>query len=98
MHVKIKVNGQLIASMTLNEPESKVYSVLAPSSLLRENNVLTFELPDADSPHYLGVSNDTRLLGINVQWIKLDRADVDGTSGVDVRDAHFIRKSVAGLQ
>lgn len=79
--VKIKINGQLIASMTLNEPESKVYSVLAPSTLLRENNVLTFELPDADSPHYLGVSDDTRLLGINVQWIKLDRVGVDPPVG-----------------
>lgn len=71
-HVKIELNGQAVQTLTLVEQEPRVYTITVPGAVLRDRNVLTFELPDADSPISLGVSNDTRLLGINVEWIKLE--------------------------
>jgi hypothetical protein len=72
--VKIEVNGVSIRTLTLTEIEPQVYEVAIPGAVLREKNVLIFELPDAESPASRGLGNETRLLGINVQWMKLDAA------------------------
>ena len=70
--MRIKLNGQPIETLTVIAPEPREYAAKIPAAVLRENNVLTFELPDAESPLALGVGGDARLLGINVQWLKLD--------------------------
>jgi hypothetical protein len=69
--VKLSLNGELLTTFTLGETEPQVYSIELPLPSLRERNVLTFEMPDAESPKRLGVSGDLRLLGINVQWLEL---------------------------
>jgi hypothetical protein len=81
--VKMEINGQALQTLTLTEIDAKVYQLIIPGAVLREKNVLIFELPDAESPAYLGISNETRLLGINVQWAKLDAA---GASSTDVNE------------
>jgi hypothetical protein len=70
--VEVELNGQRLNTLNLKEAEAKTYSVELPGHLLRERNVLTLNLPDAESPSALKVSEDTRLLGINVQWMQIE--------------------------
>jgi hypothetical protein len=71
-HVGVRLNGELLTTLVLTERESRVYSIALPHELLRERNVLSFELADAESPRQLGAGEDSRLLGINVEWIELE--------------------------
>lgn len=70
--VRITINNQVVASLTLSQPQQNTYSFQLPRDLLRKENVLTFELPDAQSPKSLGVSEDGRLLGISLRSIQVD--------------------------
>ena len=72
--LSIKLNKQPVAQLTLRESDLKEYSIALPANLLRDQNTVTFELPDAESPKNLGISEDTRLLGVNVQWLLIDSA------------------------
>ena len=69
----LKLNEQEIAALTLTRAEPQVQTIEIPASVLREKNILMFTMPDAASPKSLGVSEDVRLLGFNVQWIEIDR-------------------------
>jgi hypothetical protein len=73
--VRLILNGETLETLTLTELEAKEYSIQFPRQSLREQNELTFEMPDAQSPKQLGVGGDLRLLGINVQWIELATED-----------------------
>ncbi len=75
--VRVGINGKIIETLTLADDNPKIYKVVVPRAALREQNVLTFELPDAASPASLGLGDEARLLGINVEWIKLDFADAE---------------------
>jgi hypothetical protein len=70
--VIIKLNDQQIAGWTLTSAEPQEQSIELPASALRDKNILMFTMPDAASPRSLGVSEDLRLLGFNVQWIEID--------------------------
>jgi hypothetical protein len=69
--VKVNLNGESLTTLALNEASPQIYTIELPRQLLRERNVLTFEMPDAQSPKRLGASEDLRTLGINVQWLEL---------------------------
>ncbi|HEY0407749.1 MAG TPA: cellulose biosynthesis cyclic di-GMP-binding regulatory protein BcsB, partial [Pyrinomonadaceae bacterium] len=69
--VKVSLNGEVLTTLTLGEREPRVYSIELPRQFMRERNVLAFEMPDAEAPQRLGISEDARLLGINVQWLEL---------------------------
>jgi hypothetical protein len=69
--VEVQLNGGRLATLDLREAEPQTYSVELPVHLLRERNVVTLDLPDAESPAALKLSEDTRLLGINVQWMQV---------------------------
>lgn len=73
--VDASLNGQSLASMELTEREAKIHSIKIPDSALRDRNVLTFVLRDATSPASLGLSDDARRLGINLEWLELTRAE-----------------------
>lgn len=70
--VDVEINNQLIAHLKLINNEAQTFSVNVPVDVLREHNVLKFRLPDAAAPKTLQVSEDTRLLGINMHWIELE--------------------------
>jgi hypothetical protein len=70
--VAVELNDRTIAQWTLNSPEPAEHTIDIPAGLLREKNALIFRLPDAASPRALGVSEDWRLLGFNVQWIEIE--------------------------
>ncbi|MEO8434564.1 MAG: hypothetical protein ABI596_06690 [Pyrinomonadaceae bacterium] len=72
--LSIKINNQPLGTLTLQESEAREYSTLVPARLLSDQNVLTLELPDAESPKNLGISEDTRRLGVAVQWLQIDPA------------------------
>jgi hypothetical protein len=72
--VEVKLNGQRLTVLDVKEAEPNSYSIELPGHLLRERNVLTLKLPDAESPAALKVSEDTRLLGINLQWMQIERS------------------------
>jgi hypothetical protein len=65
--VEVELNDQPVTSLSLSNGAFAEYEIILPLSAMREQNVLTFRLPDATSPQSLGVSEDTRLLGISVQ-------------------------------
>lgn len=69
--VHLNLNGEALTTLTLATTKPNVYSIQLPLQSLREKNELVFEMPDAQSPKQSGVSEDARLLGINVQWIEL---------------------------
>jgi hypothetical protein len=71
--VRINLNGHGLLTLTLGTNETNEYFVPVWAGLLASENVLEFELPDADSPKQLGVGEDTRRLGISFQWLQLDR-------------------------
>ena len=70
--VIIMLNDQQVASWTLTSAEPRQQVIELPVGALRDKNTLMFILPDAASPRSLGVSQDFRLLGFNVQWIEID--------------------------
>ncbi len=69
--VNLELNWQPLATLTLRKGEPKDYSILLPGDILRDQNLLRFSLPDAQSPKALAVSDDARLLGISVQWMEI---------------------------
>jgi hypothetical protein len=73
--VDVSLNGQPLASMELTEREAKIHSIRIPEGALRDRNVLAFVLRDATSPASLGLSDDARRLGINLEWLELARAE-----------------------
>jgi len=71
-HVTIKLNDRELATLVLTEAAFKEHTIPLPAGALQNENVLSFEIPDADSPRNAGAGEDYRLLGINVQWIEID--------------------------
>ncbi len=69
--LNIELNHTPIAALELRTSEPQVYSIELKSSALPDQNVLELRLPDAESPQAFGLSDDARLLGINVEWIEL---------------------------
>jgi len=70
--VEIRLNGHDVTTLTLNESTPEEFTFALSAQALKEENVLSFEIPNAESPRNLGISDDQRMLGINVQWIELD--------------------------
>lgn len=70
--VVVRLNDQEMENWNLTNAEPQERSIEIPPSTLRDKNVLLFEVPDATSPRALGLSEDWRLLGFNVQWIEID--------------------------
>ncbi len=69
--VNIRLNGRLIDSLTIKNPGPQEYSRTLPKEAVQENNVLTFELPDAASPRSLNLNPDPRTLGVAVFWLEI---------------------------
>lgn len=76
--VIISLNGRKIETLALRETAAREYSLALPQELLRRKNILTFELPDAASPMSLGISNDSRLLGMAMYWLQIRSRSTTG--------------------
>jgi len=69
--VDVQLNDWPIASLTLSEHAPRDIEIVLPGSALRDENVLALNLPDAAYPRSFNVSDDVRLLGVNVQWMEI---------------------------
>jgi len=67
----VNLNGKRIASTEIIDSQARVYSFALPEGILRQKNILTFELPDAESPESLNGETDRRELGLSVEWLQL---------------------------
>ena len=83
--ISIKLNGQLLETLTLKDPAPLEYSRTLPKQLLQRNNVLTFELPDARSPKELNLNDDERKLALGVYWLEIK---TQGQGGVQDTPQH----------
>jgi len=72
--MKVTLNEQPLTTLTLRDSQPRVYSLTLSGDLLREKNVLSFEMPDARSPQMLGTGEDPSLRSFKLQWIELEAA------------------------
>jgi hypothetical protein len=68
--VSVALNGHQLATFVLAAPEATTQTITLPLEILRSKNVLSFELPDAESPQKLGTEPDPRPRGIKINWIE----------------------------
>jgi hypothetical protein len=68
--LSIAFNGKPVARLSFDDELTHEISVVLPSNIMRQENLLELFLPDAVSPKSLGVGEDTRSLGIAVYWIQ----------------------------
>ena len=68
--VSVALNGATLSNFELTDDSGREYTTELPAAILRDKNVLTFTLPDAKSPQRLGLSKDSRQLGLAVYWLR----------------------------
>jgi hypothetical protein len=68
--LSVALNGKPIGKFSFSDERAHEITLALSSNLLRQSNVVELFLPDAVSPKSLGVSEDTRSLGIAVYWIQ----------------------------
>jgi hypothetical protein len=68
--LSIAFNGKPVARLSFDDELTHEISVVLPSNIMRQENLLEWFLPDAVSPRSLGIGEDTRSLGIAVYWIQ----------------------------
>jgi hypothetical protein len=68
----LDLNGQRVQEFVLREGKPQRLSATLPAAGLRQNNILSFGLPNATPPSVLNLSPDQRRLGVAVEWMRLD--------------------------
>jgi hypothetical protein len=71
--VHISLNDTDLGTIVLRDYERRIYSVTLPGNVLKEQNVLKFAFPSADTPVHLNVNSDGRMLGMELNWFELDQ-------------------------
>jgi hypothetical protein len=69
--LNIHLNNQPLTTLTLTQPIEQELSVPLPERMLRTNNTLVFDLPDARTPKSLGLNQDQRKLALAVFWMEV---------------------------
>jgi hypothetical protein len=69
--VIVELNGEVVETMHARS-RFENYTVHLPGRLLGRENRLAFLLPDARSPRSLGDSEDTRVLGMRVIYMRFE--------------------------
>lgn len=65
--VDVYVNDILVDKLYVNE--DKTYQINFSLDLVTKNIIVRFEIPNAVSPAELGVSSDTRTLGLSIRKV-----------------------------
>jgi hypothetical protein len=79
--VNLRLNGHALASFTLRESALREFQFDLPREMLRRENVLTFDLPDAASPAAYGLGSDTRGLAVAAYWLEIESPALREASG-----------------
>jgi len=69
--VSLLLNRTPVDNFVIDQSEPAERTIELPAQLLRADNELLFELPDAASPASFGLSRDPRPLGITVYWMQI---------------------------
>ena len=70
--VFIRLNDQPVGELTGSSLEPRPYALALPAGALRpDRNILTLDMPDAVVPASLGISPDTRTLGVSLRWLEI---------------------------
>jgi hypothetical protein len=76
--IAVLVNGKPLAEWSASSFEFETTSVRIPAELISEDLLhVSFQLPDAVSPESLGLSTDSRLLGIAVRNVRVKKPGGD---------------------
>ncbi len=70
--MSVELNGQTVVATRTLRGRQTVTAALPPEWLRPENTVV-LHLPDARSPKSLGKSGDTRVLGVEAEWLQIAR-------------------------
>ena len=70
-HLSLVLNDSLLLTTVLTEEPAREFVFPIDRRLLRQQNSLIFQLPDAASPRSLGISSDRRRLAVRVEWLEL---------------------------
>lgn len=69
--LRIWLNNKPVATLILDDWRPRTYVVRIPEGIMTEKNQLRIDLPDVRTPKSLGMSTDSRHLGIAVYWMKI---------------------------
>jgi hypothetical protein len=71
--VNVTVNDHPVGNWIFDKPEGQEKSIIIPHDVLKEGmQYIAFGLPDAKSPQSLGLSDDSRILGLAVQSLVIN--------------------------
>jgi hypothetical protein len=70
-HLAVLLNGEYLQTLDLVAGPPRKIELRLPAGRLKDSNVLTFQLQNAISPKALGLSDDSRMLGILVEWMQV---------------------------
>lgn len=67
------INGERLEEYTFKSPELENINLEISEKYLKNQNIITIEIPEATSPAVLGISEDKRLLGMSVYLIEINK-------------------------
>ncbi len=73
--VLVAVDGAPAGEFRHDGGALRVFEIPMPVETRRRDTVVRFDLPDARSPASAGLGDDRRLLGLTVEWFRLDCAE-----------------------
>ena len=76
--LSVSLNDKVVSSFVMDEAKEYDLTLRLSASDLKQQNVLSLNLPNATSPRSLRVSYDPRQLGIAVHSISFQRAEAGG--------------------
>jgi 4-amino-4-deoxy-L-arabinose transferase-like glycosyltransferase len=72
--VRVRLNGTELREFSLREPGEVTLDL--PAVQVEKENQLTLEMPNVQSPRALGLAEETRMLGVAVASVTLEKAHV----------------------
>ena len=90
--LNLSFNRKPVASFSFNDTSTHEINVVLPSSVMRQQNLLEFFLPDAVAPASLGIGDDNRTLGVALYWIQFSPKAIGHIS--PARRATIVRSSI----
>ena len=69
-HLVVTLNDKVVQSLTVRAPDFATFEITVPADILRSENRLRFEMPDASSPMKEENAGDRRQLGLFVRTVR----------------------------
>jgi hypothetical protein len=73
--IRVALNGRRLGEVSNDGGPLREHSWAVPAEVVKFDNRLTLELPDARTPVSVGAGGDTRLLGASVSRIRIRRVE-----------------------